>query len=162
MEFARKLEQGEVTIYAKLPNGFKIRTPFGNYNPDWALVFDNKDIKYIYFIAETKGSIQSAQLKGAEQGKIACAKYGNYFIYIIFDILYICRIQWNAIYVYISNCNNYRSYRIMEYIGVIVLWNTSGNSNNTQDYSKTDNNSSKDNDNLDDFILFNMFFNDKK
>ena len=34
MEFARKLEQGEVTIYAKLPNGFKIRTPFGNYNPD--------------------------------------------------------------------------------------------------------------------------------
>lgn len=74
MEFARKLEQGEVTIYAKLPNGFKIRTPFGNYNPDWALVFDNKDIKYIYFIAETKGSIQSAQLKGAEQGKIACAR----------------------------------------------------------------------------------------
>lgn len=74
MEFARKLEQGEVTIYAKLPNGFKIRTPFGNYNPDWALVFDNKDIKYIYFIAETKGSMQSAQLKGAEQGKIACAR----------------------------------------------------------------------------------------
>lgn len=74
MEFARKLEQGEVTIYAKLPNGFKIRTPFGNYNPDWALVLDNKDIKYIYFIAETKGSMQSAQLKGAEQGKIACAR----------------------------------------------------------------------------------------
>lgn len=74
MEFARKLEQGEVTIYAKLPNGFKIRTPFGNYNPDWALVFDNKDIKYIYFVAETKGSMQSAQLKGAEQGKIACAR----------------------------------------------------------------------------------------
>ena len=47
-------------------------------------------------------------------------------------------------------------------IGVIVLWNTSGNSNNTQDYSKTDNNSSKDNDDLDDFILFNMFFNNKK
>ena len=74
MEFARKLEQGEVTIYAKLPNGFKIRTPFGNYNPDWALVFDNKDIKYIYFIAETKGSMQSAQLKGAEKGKIECAR----------------------------------------------------------------------------------------
>jgi len=48
MEFARKLEQGEVTIYAKLPNGFKIRTPFGNYNPDWALVFDNKDISNNY------------------------------------------------------------------------------------------------------------------
>lgn len=74
MEFARKLEQGEVTIYAKLPTGFKISTPFGNYNPDWALVFDSKDIKYIYFIAETKGSMQSAQLKGAEKGKIECAK----------------------------------------------------------------------------------------
>lgn len=74
MEFAKKLEQGEVTIYAKLPNGFKIRTPFGNYNPDWALVFDSKDIKYIYFIAETKGSMQSAQLKGAEKGKIECAR----------------------------------------------------------------------------------------
>lgn len=74
MEFARKLEQGEVTIYAKLPNGFKIRTPFGNYTPDWALVFNNEDTKYIYFIAETKGSMQSAQLKGAEKGKIECAR----------------------------------------------------------------------------------------
>lgn len=74
MEFARKLEQGEVTIYAKLPNGFKIRTPFGNYNPDWALVLNNKDIKNIYFIAETKGSMQSTQLKGVEKGKIECAK----------------------------------------------------------------------------------------
>lgn len=51
---------------------------------------------------------------------------------------------------------------IVTIIGVIVLWNTSGNSNNTQDYSKTDNNSSKDNDDLEDFILFNMFFNNKK
>ena len=51
---------------------------------------------------------------------------------------------------------------IVTIIGVIVLWNTYGNSNNTQDYSKTDNNSSKDNDDLDDFILFNMFFNNKK
>ena len=51
---------------------------------------------------------------------------------------------------------------IVTIIGVIVLWNTSGNSNNTQDYSKTDNNSLKDNDDLDEFILFNMFFNDKK
>ena len=74
MEFAKKLEQGEVTIYAKLPTGFKISTPFGNYNPDWAIVFDSKNIKYIYFIAETKGSMQSAQLKGAEKGKIECAK----------------------------------------------------------------------------------------
>lgn len=67
MEFAKNLEQGEATIYAKLPTGFKISTPFGNYNPDWAIVFDSKNIKYIYFIAETKGSMQSAQLKGAEK-----------------------------------------------------------------------------------------------
>lgn len=51
---------------------------------------------------------------------------------------------------------------IVTIIGVIVLWNTSGNSNNTQDYSKTDNNSSKNNDAPEDFILFNMFFNNKK
>ena len=74
MEFAKKLEQGEITIYAKLPTGFKIRTPFGNYTPDWALVFNSIDIKYIYFIAETKGSMKTAQLKGAEQGKIDCAR----------------------------------------------------------------------------------------
>ena len=74
MEFAKKIEQGEITIYAKLPTGFKIRTPFGNYTPDWALVFNSKDIKYIYFIAETKGSMKTAQLKGAEQGKIDCAR----------------------------------------------------------------------------------------
>lgn len=74
MEFARKLEQGEVIIYAKLPNGFKIRTPFGNYNPDWALVFNDEDVKYIYFIAETKGTMKSAQLRVEEKGKIECAR----------------------------------------------------------------------------------------
>mgnify|MGYP000659618820 FL=1 len=51
---------------------------------------------------------------------------------------------------------------IFSIVTIIVLWNTSENSNNTQDYSKTDNNSSKDHDDLDDFILFNMFFNNKK
>ena len=44
--FAEDLEKGEVTVYAKLPNGFKIPTPVGNYNPDWAIVFDNKEFKY--------------------------------------------------------------------------------------------------------------------
>lgn len=73
-KFAEKLESGEVTVYAKLPNDFKIPTPVGNYNPDWAIVFDNKSFKYIYFIAETKGDMSSLQLKGAEQAKIACAK----------------------------------------------------------------------------------------
>lgn len=73
-KFAEKLESGEVTVYAKLPNDFKIPTPVGNYNPDWAIVFDSDNFKYVYFIAETKGDMSSLQLKGAEQAKIACAR----------------------------------------------------------------------------------------
>ena len=72
--FAKDLELGEVTVYAKLPSGFKIPTPLGNYNPDWAIVFDNKQFKYIYFIAETKGSMQTAELREVEKGKIECAR----------------------------------------------------------------------------------------
>lgn len=73
-EFAKRLESGEVTVYAKLPNGFKIPTPVGNYNPDWAIVFDNPSFKYIYFIAETKGSMDSLELRDVEKAKIECAK----------------------------------------------------------------------------------------
>ena len=73
-KFAKKLESGEVTVYAKLPNGFKIPTPVGNYNPDWAIVFDNPTFKYVYFIAETKGSMNSMQLREVEQAKIECAR----------------------------------------------------------------------------------------
>lgn len=73
-KFAKDLENGEVTVYAKLPSGFKIPTPVGNYNPDWAIVFDNKDFKYIYFIAETKGSMNSLELREIEKAKIECAK----------------------------------------------------------------------------------------
>ncbi|BFT94451.1 MAG: DEAD/DEAH box helicase family protein [Minisyncoccus archaeiphilus] len=68
------LEDNKVLVYAKLPNGFKIPTPVGNYNPDWAIVFDSKDVKYIYFIAETKGSMNSLQLKGIEKQKIDYAR----------------------------------------------------------------------------------------
>ncbi len=73
-EFAKKLETGEVTVYAKLPNGFKIPTPVGYYNPDWAIVFDNQTFKYIYFIAETKGSMNSMELREVEKSKIECAR----------------------------------------------------------------------------------------
>lgn len=72
--FARKLESGEVTVYAKLPNGFKIPTPVGNYNPDWAIVFDNPTFKYVYFIAETKGSMETMELRDVEKAKIECAR----------------------------------------------------------------------------------------
>ena len=72
--FAQDLEAGEVLVYAKLPNGFKIPTPVGNYNPDWAIVFDTKKVKYVYFIAETKGSMSSLQLRGIEELKIKYAR----------------------------------------------------------------------------------------
>ncbi|MBI9060147.1 MAG: DEAD/DEAH box helicase family protein [Labilibaculum sp.] len=72
--FATDLESGEVLVYAKLPNGFKIPTPVGDYNPDWAIVFDTDKFKYVYFIAETKGSMESLQLKDIEQRKINYAK----------------------------------------------------------------------------------------
>ncbi|MBS8122280.1 Type III restriction-modification system methylation subunit, partial [Candidatus Vampirococcus lugosii] len=71
---AGELETGEILVYAKLPSSFKIPTPIGNYNPDWAIVIDKKDVKYVYFIAETKGSLETLQLKGAEDLKIQYAK----------------------------------------------------------------------------------------
>lgn len=64
----------EVAVYAKLPRGFFIPTPVGNYNPDWAIAFTEGTVKHVYFVAETKGSMSSLQLKGAESAKIECAK----------------------------------------------------------------------------------------
>jgi type III restriction enzyme len=72
--FANDLESGEILVYAKLPNDFKIPTPVGNYNPDWAIVFDTTEVKYVYFIAETKGSMESLQLKEIETRKINYAR----------------------------------------------------------------------------------------
>jgi len=72
--FATDLESGEILVYAKLPNAFKIPTPVGNYNPDWAIVFDTDKFKYIYFIAETKGTMDTIQLKEIEKRKINYAK----------------------------------------------------------------------------------------
>ncbi len=64
----------EVKVYAKLPSGFAIPTPFGNYNPDWAIAFDEGKVRHIYFVAETKGSLDSAQLREVERAKIECAR----------------------------------------------------------------------------------------
>lgn len=68
------LDDNKVVVYAKLPRGFKIPTPVGNYSPDWAIVFDEEEVKHIYFIAETKGSMSSLQLKGVEAQKIDYAR----------------------------------------------------------------------------------------
>lgn len=64
----------EIAVYAKLPRGFFIPTPVGDYNPDWAIAFNEGSVKHVYFVAETKGSLSTLQLKGAEQAKIDCAK----------------------------------------------------------------------------------------
>ncbi|MGN7157456.1 type III restriction-modification system endonuclease [Dietzia cercidiphylli] len=64
----------EVAVYAKLPRGFFIPTPVGNYNPDWAIAFTEGSVKHVYFVAETKGSLSTLQLKGVENAKIECAR----------------------------------------------------------------------------------------
>lgn len=64
----------EVAVYAKLPKGFHIPTPVGNYSPDWAIAFQEGEVKHIYFVAETKGSMSSMDQREIEKGKIACAE----------------------------------------------------------------------------------------
>ena len=71
--FAHDLdESNEVVVYAKLPRSFKIPTPVGNYAPDWAIAMERGNVKHIFFIAETKGSLQSMQLNAIENAKIDC------------------------------------------------------------------------------------------
>ena len=73
--FAEDLDTAEeVCVYAKLPKGFHIPTPVGNYSPDWAIAFNEGSVKHIYFIAETKGTMESLNLRPIEQAKISCAK----------------------------------------------------------------------------------------
>ena len=74
-KFVKDLDvSSEVIVYAKLPRGFLIPTPIGDYNPDWAISFKEGKIKYIYFIAETKGNMSSLALRGTEDFKIQCAR----------------------------------------------------------------------------------------
>ncbi|MCL2824961.1 MAG: hypothetical protein FWD57_13315, partial [Polyangiaceae bacterium] len=74
-EFAERLEsENPVAVYVKLPRGFYISTPVGKYNPDWAIAFDEGTVKHIYFVAETKGSMSTMQLKEIETAKIHCAR----------------------------------------------------------------------------------------
>ena len=73
--FASDLDTNtDVAVYVKLPDGFYISTPVGRYNPDWAIVFYEGTVKHIYFVAETKGSMSSMQLRLIEESKIHCAR----------------------------------------------------------------------------------------
>ncbi len=74
-DFAAELDTNtDVAVYVKLPDGFYISTPVGHYNPDWAIAFYEGKVKHIYFVAETKGSMSSMQLRLIEKSKIHCAR----------------------------------------------------------------------------------------
>lgn len=73
--FVKELDtSSEVVVYAKLPRGFLIPTPVGDYNPDWALSFRAGSVRHIYFVAETKGTMSSMKMREIENTKIACAR----------------------------------------------------------------------------------------
>ena len=95
--FAEDLDKAdEVCVYAKLPRSFHIPTPVGNYAPDWAIAFnDNMGVKHVFFIAETKGSMDSMQLKGVEKAKIDCAKK-------LFDRLSDGRVRYGMVDSYVA------------------------------------------------------------
>ena len=74
-QFVKELDtSSEVVVYAKLPRGFLIPTPVGDYNPDWAISFKEGAIKHVYFVAETKGTMSSMELREIEKTKIKCAR----------------------------------------------------------------------------------------
>ena len=74
-DFATDLDTNtDVAVYVKLPDSFYIATPVGHYNPDWAIAFYEGTVKHIYFVAETKGSMSSMQLRLIEESKIHCAR----------------------------------------------------------------------------------------
>lgn len=74
-QFVKELvTSGDVVVYAKLPRGFLIPTLVGDYNPDWAISFKEGAVKHVYFMAETKGSMSSMDLRAIEATKIKCAR----------------------------------------------------------------------------------------
>ncbi len=93
-KFARELEAAtEVCVYAKLPKGrkgFFIPTPVGDYSPDWAIAFNDGTVKHIYFIAETKGSLTSLDLRRIEEIKIECARK-------IFNQLSLTKVRYDVV-----------------------------------------------------------------
>lgn len=64
----------DVKVYAKLPSWFKIDTPLGSYNPDWAVMIEEEDSEKLYFVVESKGSLFDIDRRGVENGKIACRR----------------------------------------------------------------------------------------
>ena len=72
-KFAEDLDAAEeVCVYAKLPRTFQIPTPVGNYSPDWAIAFYEGKVKHIFFVAETKGTMESLELRPIEPVLKSC------------------------------------------------------------------------------------------
>ena len=75
LNFAKRFESDpRVKVYVKLPNWFKIDTPLGNYNPDWAVVIEKHGVEKLYFVIETKGNSDRDLLRPEEKAKIECAE----------------------------------------------------------------------------------------
>jgi type III restriction enzyme len=73
--FANQLENNEaVKVYAKLPGWFRVPTPLGSYNPDWAVLVETDGAERLYFVVETKGSLFADDLRSTEGAKIECGK----------------------------------------------------------------------------------------
>ena len=73
--FAEQLEKNEaVKVYAKLPGWFKVPTPLGTYNPDWAVLVEKDGAERLYFVVETKSSLFTDDLRDKESAKIECGK----------------------------------------------------------------------------------------
>jgi len=74
-DFAEALEKNaNVKLYAKLPGWFKVPTPLGSYNPDWAVLIEEDNAQHLYFVVETKGSLFADDLRDKEQAKILCGR----------------------------------------------------------------------------------------
>ena len=74
-EFAKSFElSDDIKVYAKLPGWFKIDTPLGGYNPDWAVLVESDGKDRLYFVVETKGNLFSDALRPTEKAKIACGR----------------------------------------------------------------------------------------
>ncbi|MCW7755461.1 hypothetical protein OOT00_15910 [Desulfobotulus sp. H1] len=75
LEFARAFERSDdIRLYAKLPDWFKIDTPLGTYNPDWAVLIEADGREKLYFVVETKSTIYDAERRPGENAKIKCGK----------------------------------------------------------------------------------------
>ena len=95
-DFATELENHtEVVVYAKLPRSFYVTTPIANYSPDWAIVFDEDEVRHIYFVAETKGSDSELELREIEKLKLKCAEKH-------FDVISYAQVRFETVASYAS------------------------------------------------------------